>query len=197
MSPVLSAYHTRGEVIDALTKNGKLDSGAKLMIVGSGKPDSLAVMPLVQDDGTTLISRNAYLATLGELLANERIETPRWLNLPPKKVAALVASDRWQKLLDSFDAVLWVGGEGYTEQNLKFAGKLIDARGAESRITAPKLLPDRTPTVEGDPPIEAIYTGVIPVVYKAQRTLLTSLADSIALAFVLIAIVMVILFVFS
>lgn len=193
VSPVLSAYHTRGEVIDALTKNGKLDSGAKLMIVGSGKPDSLAVMPLVQDDGTTLISRNAYLATLGELLANERIETPRWLNLPPKKVAALVASDRWQKLLDSFDAVLWVGGEGYTEQNLKFAGKLIDARGAESRITAPKLLPDRTPTVEGDPPIEAIYTGVIPVVYKAQRTLLTSLADSIALAFVLIAIVMVIL----
>ncbi|MDA7950979.1 MAG: efflux RND transporter permease subunit, partial [Pirellulaceae bacterium] len=41
--------------------------------------------------------------------------------------------------------------------------------------------------------IKAIYTGVVPVVYKAQRTLLKSLIESIGLAFVLIAIVMVLL----
>jgi uncharacterized protein len=35
-----------------------------------------------------------------------------------------------------------------------------------------------------------VYTGVIPVVYKAQRTLLTSLVESIASAFVLITVVM-------
>ena len=193
VSPVLSAYQTRTEVVDALSKNGKLNSGAKLMIVGSGKPESLDVMPLVEDDGTSLISRNAYLATLGELLANERMEKPRWLNLPPEKVATLVASERWQKLLEGFDAVLWVGGEGYEKENFQFAGKLIDARGAEFNINPPMLLPDRIPTVEGNPPIQAIYTGVIPVVYKAQRTLLTSLADSIGLAFVLIGFVMILL----
>ncbi|MEM7478956.1 MAG: hypothetical protein AAF483_28570, partial [Planctomycetota bacterium] len=35
-----------------------------------------------------------------------------------------------------------------------------------------------------------VYTGVVPVVYKAQRTLLVSLIESVAWAFVLIAIVM-------
>ena len=193
VSPVLSAYTTRRDVVEALSQDGKMDSRSKLMVVGSGRPESLDVIQLVEEDGTSLINRNTYLGTLGELLANERMEAPRWLNLSPEKAATLVASDRWQKLLESFDAVLWLGGEGYTKEDFKFAGKLIDARGAESKVTPPMLLPDRTPTVEGDPPLQAIYTGVIPVVYKAQRTLLTSLADSIALAFVLIGIVMILL----
>ncbi len=42
-------------------------------------------------------------------------------------------------------------------------------------------------------PIHCVYTGVIPVVYKAQRTLLFSLMDSIGWAFALIAVVMMVL----
>jgi uncharacterized protein len=38
-----------------------------------------------------------------------------------------------------------------------------------------------------------IYTGVVPVVYKAQRTLLNSLIESIGWAFVMIAVVMIVL----
>ncbi len=38
-----------------------------------------------------------------------------------------------------------------------------------------------------------IYTGIVPVVYKAQRTLLHSLVNSIVMAFVLIAGVMIVL----
>jgi predicted RND superfamily exporter protein len=41
--------------------------------------------------------------------------------------------------------------------------------------------------------VTAVYTGIVPIVYKAQRTLLTSLIDSIGLAFAMIAIVMMIL----
>lgn len=41
--------------------------------------------------------------------------------------------------------------------------------------------------------ISAIYTGIVPIVYKAQRALLQSLIESIGLAFVMIAIVMMIL----
>lgn len=193
VSPVLSAYQTRSDVVTALATDGELPRAAKLMVVGSGNPESLSEIPLIADDGETLLAQNAYVATLGELLANEPIKTPRWLNLPPEKVAQLVASDRWNKLLESFDAVLWLGGEGYAEKDFAAAKNLIDARGAALRVNPPVLLADRTPSVQGDPAIQAIYTGVIPVVYKAQRTLLTSLADSIALAFVLIAIVMVIL----
>ncbi len=42
-------------------------------------------------------------------------------------------------------------------------------------------------------PIQVTYTGVVPIVYKAQRTLLHSLIDSIGWAFVMIAAVMMIL----
>ncbi len=41
--------------------------------------------------------------------------------------------------------------------------------------------------------VTAVYTGIVPIVYKAQRTLLTSLIDSIGLAFAMIAVVMMIL----
>ena len=44
-----------------------------------------------------------------------------------------------------------------------------------------------------DVDIATIYTGIIPIVYKAQNQLLQSLITSIALAFVMIAIVMMIL----
>jgi len=46
---------------------------------------------------------------------------------------------------------------------------------------------------EGGVDVSAIYTGVIPIVYKAQRTLLSSLFESIFLSFVMIAIVMAVL----
>ena len=39
--------------------------------------------------------------------------------------------------------------------------------------------------------MDVVYTGIIPVVYKAQRTLLESLVESVAWAFVLIFVVMV------
>jgi uncharacterized protein len=41
--------------------------------------------------------------------------------------------------------------------------------------------------------LSAVYTGVIPIVYKAQRTLLSSLFESIFLSFVMIAFVMALL----
>lgn len=41
--------------------------------------------------------------------------------------------------------------------------------------------------------VSAVYTGVIPIVYKAQRTLLASLFESIFLSFVMIAFVMAVL----
>ena len=42
----------------------------------------------------------------------------------------------------------------------------------------------------GRPPVSLVYTGVVPVVYKAARTLLTNLIESTVWAFALIALVM-------
>lgn len=51
---------------------------------------------------------------------------------------------------------------------------------------------DDTARVRGEQ-ISAVYTGLVPIVYKAQRTLLESLINSTGLAFVMIAVVMVFL----
>jgi len=45
---------------------------------------------------------------------------------------------------------------------------------------------------EKEDSIHVIYTGLVPIVYKAQRTLLISLVESIGWAFVMIAVVMMI-----
>jgi hypothetical protein len=44
-----------------------------------------------------------------------------------------------------------------------------------------------------DAAVQVVYTGIVPIVYKAQRTLLASLIDSIGWAFVMIALVMMLL----
>ncbi len=105
----------------------------------------------------------------------------------------MVANENWDKYLQNFDAVIWLGGDGFTQDNFAAAKHFVDASAIEHKTIHPTLLPGRIPDVEGSGPIQAVYTGVIPVVYKAQRTLLTSLANSIALAFVLIAAVMMLL----
>ncbi|TWT54008.1 MMPL family protein [Rubripirellula amarantea] len=195
VAPVLRAYETREEIVEVLTdqNTGKLKRGSKVLIVGAPKPASLDQTELVSDDHTQILARNTYLATLGELLAGERIESPRWLSLTPEKTRELLASDRWTKVLSEFDVVVWAGGDGFAQSNFASAKNLLDVRGIETKPLEPKLLADRVPGVEGGGSVQAIYTGVIPVVYKAQRTLLTSLADSIALAFALIAVVMIVL----
>lgn len=63
----------------------------------------------------------------------------------------------------------------------------VDARDHRFDLEA-----SRTAAERGDP-IQVVYTGVVPVVYKAQRTLLNSLVDSMIMAFVMIACVMMVL----
>ncbi len=62
---------------------------------------------------------------------------------------------------------------------------------AEQRFMAEANQASVSPTERVD--VSAIYTGVIPIVYKAQRTLLSSLFESIFLSFVMIACVMAVL----
>lgn len=198
VSPVLSAYQTRNELVSALAKpdesgNVEIDPQSKVMIVGAALPKPVSEVQLLAEDQETFLARNAYLATLAEVLASDPIKRPRWLNLTKAKAKELVASDRWEKVCGGFDAVIWVGGDGFKKDDFRFADHLVDARGADMQQSTASLTEDRIPTVNGGGEIQAIYTGVIPVVYKAQRTLLTSLADSIALAFVLIAAVMFVL----
>lgn len=65
----------------------------------------------------------------------------------------------------------------------------------ETKQPLPGMLTAKEKLAGGDDNvnISAMYTGIVPIVYKAQRSLLQSLIESIGLAFVLISIVMMLL----
>ena len=92
-------------------------------------------------------------------------------------------------MLSSFDCVVVV--TDHSDYDMEFirqhAKHVIDARrhGFDPVV-------DKTAKQLGKP-IEVTYTGVVPIVYKAQRTLLHSLINSTAWAFVMITIVMMFL----
>ncbi|MCG8648868.1 MAG: MMPL family transporter, partial [Pirellulales bacterium] len=149
---------------------------------------------LVSEDGRTLKPENIYLGALGELLASERMPTPVWLDPADPDAPFQLDSEVWGRMVKAgyFDAVVWVGGAGVQESHFDGVGKLIDARAIEHKTVRPTLNAG-VPDVEGSGALQMVYTGAIPIVYKAQRTLLSSLANSIGMAFVLIAAVMVML----
>ena len=114
----------------------------------------------------------------------------------------------WRNYIAGFDMIVLVrdapevGSDGtpvpdYEMDVLRDSGaELLDARGFLHRPDGDEPTPTAAERIEaGDSMtrISVIYTGVVPIVYKAQRTLLSSLIESIAQAFVMIAFVMMIL----
>ncbi len=195
VEPLLRAYDTRDQLLARLTagddeNSGKLKGKPRVLVIGSERPKSLLHTELLSADDQ-IDARATYVATLGELLNGERIEQPEWRNPTPQKAAELVKKEAWTKYLDSFDAVIWLGSEGFEIADFSAAKQFINAKAIREKTVRPTLVQDHVPDVQGSGPIQVIYTGVVPVVYKAQRTLLTSLANSIGLAFVLIAVVMI------
>jgi predicted RND superfamily exporter protein len=109
----------------------------------------------------------------------------------------LATSEQWAARLAQFDCVVITSHHPDYDLDFikKHAKQVIDAsdhqfnsRAADARTAAMRM-------DAGDPysQVSVIYTGVVPVVYKAQRTLLNSLVNSIGLAFVMIALVMMVL----
>lgn len=195
VEPVLRAYDTRDEILRHLTtdENGdptKLNTKSQILVVSPERPKTLATADLMLPDGE--INQEAtYAATLAELLSGERIESPRWIDVSPEKAEAMITNPKWQTSLERFDAIVWLGSDVFAKDDFDSSTNLIDATIIRDKDISPTLTENRVPDVDGSGPIQVIYTGVVPVVYKAQRTLLTSLTHSIAMAFVLIALVMI------
>ena len=126
--------------------------------------------------------------------------------LGEKKQAALreyLKPEKWkERLVTEYDCVVMIeDDELFDAEFIKtYANSFIDCRNHEYKVTddtrAPlpgmKTAMERKDAGE-DVRITAIYTGIIPIVYKAQRALLWSLIESIGLAFVMIMGVMMLL----
>lgn len=231
VEPVVEAYRTRAELLEQLSaQTGKLTGKQKVLVVGASNIEDLATAKLVDDDGT-LDPQMVYLATLKELLGNERIKRPIWIDPSEPDAKVKPGDPKWEKLIAAVDAVIWVNGVEEALANRKgndvseplaasraseylaaaktvIRADLIAANPIAKRIMEVEADTDadksgrrivqtkrRVPVFDTDKAVapQVMFTGIVPVVYKAQRTLLSSLLESIMMAFVLIAGVMIVL----
>ncbi len=211
VEPVVRAYDTREELIQKLVTDEsghttpRLSGKNSVLVIGAKPPKTLAEVAMVNLDGrgdddetsaehvSRIDTQAIYLAVLGDLLAGEPIRKPVWIDPASADLPYGVGSEKWNRLIGVPDAVIWVGGEETSRDDFSTAKRFIDARAIQEKTVRPILAGDSIPDVEGSGNLQVVYTGVVPVVYKAQRTLLASLVRSIGLAFLLIAAVMIVL----
>ena len=195
VEPVLTAYDMRLDLLRRLDQQREGRAAVRARIAMLGYPDESgdaeALPQTVESDGYAIDQTRIFADTLRDLMVCAGANV--MVNPQPKEAAPdFFTSEKWQQYLtEHFDAVVLV--DDRPEYNLDFlrqhAQLLIDAR--DHRFDPAS--PDTMTAADRGSPIHVVYTGVVPIVYKAQRTLLTSLIDSIGWAFVMIALVMMVL----
>lgn len=203
VEPVLEGYRGDAAITQALQQREK--NRRLLVVLGRGRPEPLGEEPIIKTTDTaspaedvvppSQIDQQAiFEATVGDLLRNQKRTRALWHDPRDEAFEGKGSAEAWGKQLAKFDVVVLM--RDHAEYDIDFirehAQQVVDLRDVDFERTQPRIV-EEIPLPENSGPIEVVYTGVIPVVYKAQRTLLHSLVESIAWAFVLIAIVMAVL----
>lgn len=187
--PVLAAYREREHILAAIANSGESLRGKRICLVGvPTEADGDSSEPLSERLG----ARDEMVQTLIKLLRVAGVRVT-----PVKKPLAgfkprnyIVAGDDHPKAeayFEKFDLVY------FAEDHPSVAFKFIE-RHAKKVADARALDPiQATREEEQAAGLWPVYTGVVPLVYKAQRTLLVGLINSILLAFVLICVLMMII----
>ena len=210
VEPVMAAYRYRNENILPTTfaQHGHEDGAPRVILLGAtagsdaaGKDDVKAadktdrtspqIVRQHKIDQTRLFSETLY-----DLLLTSRLKVVKSDVKTNPFPEGYATSDAWGAALASADCVVLIQDQpDYDVEFIKkhTEGKFVDARdhvfdAAAGSLTARQRF-DADQTLTG---MSAIYTGVVPVVYKAQRALLQSLIKSIGWAFVFICLVMMI-----
>ena len=192
LEPVLNAYRFRDRVVDEIDQldtrsnaeeNAERRRGYRIFVAGSPIGVNFDRSAQLRDGVTTTPSQTDPTVTFIHSLV------PLLSELPNATVAGYynsnhVAPDDWDSATEEYDLVLQVGNCEGLESSKLAQSKLIDLRDHRFELGVSKTAQER-----GDP-VSLVYTGLVPVVYKAQRTLLTSLIESTGLAFIMIAVVM-------
>jgi len=205
VTPVVDAYRAREMILDQIDDWKRKTSSRELpgiLFLGHHKPKPLseetlldtAAAKLVSDTKSLIYKNTIYAATIADLMLREKIKGSVWVDVDAPDTKYRPGDDRWDRLIGAADLIVMVGDqEGVRIDELEKSSKpIVDARLASLPVASPMLDGD-VPIEANAGPLETVYTGIVPVVYKAQRTLLVSLVQSIAMAFVLIAVVMVLL----
>jgi uncharacterized protein len=201
VTPVLDAYRARGMILDSLQANAPEMRGRdapRVLFLGHVEPKRLEMETLLDkpttgatDTKSLIRTDTIYAATIGELMAGEKVKRPLWIDVESPAAKIRPGDAKWDQLVGAVDCVVLMDDQAGIDPEVlaKTAKRFVDVRLHK--------LPVAEPTLDGDIPIdanagplEAIYTGIVPVVYKAQRTLLASLIQSTIMASVSIALTM-------
>ncbi|MEZ6099673.1 MAG: MMPL family transporter [Pirellulaceae bacterium] len=206
VEPVLRAYGTRLETLQHLTdanKNGRY-RGSKVLLLGAplGRSSFASVPRQGSDDSSAAPTPGAEPAAGAEDALTKPIDQgfifARTLSYLFRNASVRVTwhdprfelPADWQQTLEAYDCVLVLDGDSRYD----FAAlseqlpHVVDARNhAYAHGTADLTANQRKEQVA------VVYTGLVPIVYKAQRTLLDSLTQSTFWAFAMISVVMVLL----
>lgn len=203
VEPVIRAYDARDRIVEAIA--AQQAAKPTVVIFGAARPRSLDDTRLVDlsdpssdedinlSSSQRILTRPIFLSTLEELLRGERIRQAVWLELDSAERPIEVGGDLWNKVVSKADVVVWADQRPIPRAAFSDVSAVVDANAIFQTDIRHELVADKIPQATGAEGMQVVYTGVVPVVYKAQRTLLGSLVESIALAFVLIGVVMIVL----
>lgn len=175
VDPVLAAYDARNLLVAARASQGQQLAGSRVCIVTANEPTSTErlLVTLLRESGvaTVVSGRRGQLQAIS--------------------IAQLqgIASDKRQQLASRFElvAVEPRTAEALDQLGLQFDN--VSSAVAVDRIADLSAANQQSAQVA----IQAVYTGVMPLVYKTQRQLLVSLQESLFLASLLIAGVLIVL----
>lgn len=201
VEPVVASYRCRHQVLDAVV-NGRTDDRlvGRVIVLGAPKPtggiDGLDDLEQLSEEEARL---KIFSTSLKSCLTNQTIAEKNQSWVDP--AAAAADSERFQQFLEArlpvADCVILLRDDPAFDLDFikSKSASFVDATSLLAEIDAgavhvqePVARPVALATHDGE--MDVVYTGVVPVVYKAQRTLLVSLFESVAWAFVLIAFVM-------
>jgi predicted RND superfamily exporter protein len=176
IDPILAAQRVREQVLRQIaTKHGDTLAGGTVCVWNPG--GETAELPRTTSVEAPAYQQHLYANAMQELLKRARLKRKVFGN----NLASLTPEQREGtiKQFKTFDCVVAIGDLSDADVNaLQRAGvSVVDARH--------ELLPAGTSLAVGTP-ISAIYTGVVPIVYKAQRALLENLIQSSFWSFVTI-----------
>ncbi|MEX2175308.1 MAG: MMPL family transporter, partial [Pirellulaceae bacterium] len=183
VEPVLAAERERKTILHGIAqRRAEQDGaarpfvGAKVLLLGLGdleraKPTPAAPAEVAGTEAaaTPIDQDRIFARTLYELLVNARLKVSvRGADEPP-------AGD-FDKQLATYDCVVLVGnGSTFDPERVRrHAPLVVDARDHRFQPAGTQ----RTAYQQNRDSVSAVYTGVVPIVYKAQRLLLDSLIQS-------------------
>jgi len=194
VEPVMAGYAFREAILKSLDRQrgDRGFRGAKVYFAGApfgksrsaGSPYEAASKNKAWPDADAVLQTRLFAGTLWRLLVNAGVNVRDWHD------PSFALPAKWPEVLAEHDCVVLLADHPqYELAQLQALGpRLIDARGHRFHATRP----GDTAAAQGAA-VSTIYTGLVPVVYKAQRTLLHSLIQSTFWAFVMIAFVMMLL----